>query len=225
MFRGHFDLTLMDAPGYTAEDFERARRKGEMDALLAKLPVVQRAETNNRLFDNLAGYVLYNLFQVGNCGWPYYLADEGPEAALTSICLLSTSDDTLSYTEDWGVDNTYSYMTIHDVPDSINTSNAGKIFIQNQATTYLIDKQSGGREGIYFRNRFTYIPGEATGSIRSIGIYYSSNGSQGRAGSYYRAAGRIGRVRLKDPGGNPITLSKGSGQVLMVEYTMYLVSY
>jgi hypothetical protein len=81
----------------------------------------------------------------------------------------------------------------------------------------------GGKEEIYFKSRFLYLPSQGiSNNIRSIGVYgaeYASN--------QYNNEERylVARVRLKDPDtGLPVILIKNFNQVLVIEYTVFFVS-
>lgn len=220
MIEGRFNVSLMGARGLRDEDFWEAKRDGTIMRLLEKLPVEQRCpNVKNRIMDNMAGFLLQRIFTIGNCGWPYYIGDYGPEAALACINL-TTHDSEPTYTETWGEHD--GSVTINN--DSGAATNGAKRFEEDEVTPWEIWAATDGRDAIFFRNRMLYLPSEGVSSdIRSIGIYFCSDGDS--IGGYYRALGRIGRVRLKDSGGNPIILNKTASQVLLVEYTFALVSF
>lgn len=225
--QGHFDLVKYGTRGLKAEDFDQAIKDRCLDELLAEMPEHQRASTDNRIFDNMAGYVLQRLFQVGNCGWPYNETDN--EAALAGMAFLTTDADTTSYTEDWGGHNYYpesNYETI--VYESIGSSGCGKLFINDSIYGYTIAKVSGVREAIYYKDRFFFNTYEAlTGSgtyIRSVGIHYKERATD-HWKNYYDALARIGRCRLKNSRGETVSIHKTNYEVLQLEYTFSLVSF
>jgi len=222
--QGRFDISLIGARGLKDHDFDQAVREGRIDELLKELPVERHfANQRNRIMDNMAGYMLDNLFSLGNCGFPYYYRSTGaPEAALANVCLLTT-DGEPTYTEDWGLVNSNSYKTIHTSFESANTSSGGKRFEEDQISAWEIWADSVGREAVHFRNRFLYTPTQGvSSSIRSVGIHYRENGDG--TDSYSEARARIGRVRIKDAGGVPVILNKLITQVLLIEYTFTLVA-
>lgn len=229
MFEGHFTGKLINAKGLRDEDFSKAIREKRLDALLASLPVDQVVRCHNRIFDNMAGYILSKLFQTGNPGWPYYVTDEGPPAALAFVCLLNITSETTDYKEDWGVQCYYNYDEtdgISNVGDSVGGAGnySAKRFEEDQITAWEIAKDTSGRESIYFRNRLLWLPSHAvSSSINSLGIFFCSDGDDDNLG-YYACIGRIGRVRFRDNAGTPVTLNKTSNQVFLVEYTFSLVS-
>lgn len=231
MFTGHFDVQKMMACGLTDADFTRAIKEGRIKELLKKLPVVQRCSGSNRIFDNMAGYILHRKLSLPACAGPFYRTENNPPAALTWILLANTDGDTTSYTEDsdnwdgWGYNR-----NMNTGVNSVNTSSAAKRFEEDQIYGWTIGKDldSNGRESIYFRNAFLYLPTEGYTSggydIRSIGIYYASDGDSAPALDYYTSTALIGRVRLKDSAGNKIAVTKNTSEVLFVEYTFQLVS-
>lgn len=227
--QGHFDLVKYGTRGLKAEDFDQAIKDRCLDELLAELPEHQSAHTDNRIFDNMAGYVLQRLFQVGTCAWPYTETDN--EAALAGLAFLTTDSDTTSYTEDWGIHNTYNPGENNfDVRayESIGTSACGKLFINESIYGYTIAKVAGVREQIYYKDRFFFNTYEAlTGSgtyIRSVGIFYKERATD-RWSNYYDAQARIGRCRLKNSRGETVSIHKTNYEVLQLEYTFSLVSF
>jgi hypothetical protein len=78
-----------------------------------------------------------------------------------------------------------------------------------------------GREAVYMKSKWLYLPGEATSSvIRSVRVFQLEYLPDRANGAFPK--GRIGRVRIKDSGGNPVTVSKGATKSLLVEYTFTL---
>lgn len=217
---GKFNVDLLNARGFCDADFEAARREGVIKQLLSELPLEQRCPANkNRIMDNMAGYQLDFLFSMPACSDTFNLGGSAA-AALAFICLL-TYDSEPTYTEVWSWETSGTNM--HNVTGTAATGSAAKRFEEDQITPWEIWADTSGREAVYFRNRFLYTPSEGVSSdIRSIGIYHSENGDS--TGGYYISQARVGRVRLKDAGGNPIILNKTGNQVLLVEYTFALIS-
>ena len=61
---GRFEIQKLTSGDLTDEDFRRAYREGRIEALLKQLPVTARVRGHNRVFDNMAGYLLYWLFSM-----------------------------------------------------------------------------------------------------------------------------------------------------------------
>ena len=209
--RGHFDVTLLDSGGYSDEQFKRAIEEKRIDQLLAVLKVEQKLSRRNLIMDNVAGMV----FQYSFSG-PAIVADYGSygDNWLNNISLL-TKDEDPTYTEDnqW-------YGGAENGGDNIGASGSTKRFVVDTVDPHQLAVLSGGREGIYFRSRWLFLPAQGvSNNIRSIGICwcrYASNLTT----SIDR--GRIGRVRLKDDQGRNVILNKTSRQVLLVEYELTL---
>lgn len=218
--QGRFDVTLLDAAGKDDAFFQEAIRAQKINSVLKGLePRVKCHGVQNRIFDNMAGYVLNKLFSLGNCAYPYYDTSNGPQAALAFICLMSTDSDTSSYTEDW----THGDIAAYAVTDSVGNT-AAKRFEEDQIAPWEIWSGLDGRDSVHFRNRWLYTPGQATSStIKSVGIFFRSDADD-LSNYYRRRTGRLGRVRLKDDAGYPITLNKTAEQVLLIEYTFVLAS-
>jgi hypothetical protein len=101
----------------------------------------------------------------------------------------------------------------------VNTGNAGKRFVAHDMEV-LVDVEPNGREGIFMRERWLYLPSQVVSNeIRCVGVFWCENITDGND-----ERGRIGRVRMKDAGGNPVTLNKSSSQTLLIQYTFTLVS-
>jgi hypothetical protein len=215
--QGHFELTLLDAAGYTEQDFQRARKKGHLDALLARLVVDQKCEARNKILHGLVA----NLFQSAGFGGgditnPYDHATT--HAALGFICLLTTTSEP-TYT-----DTTNQSISIHNVTGTVESTTAGRRFLSDQIVDHSIYKSSDAREAIHFRSKWLYAPGQATSSnINSVGVYFRQQAQSNPPDGY--ANGITARVRIKDSGGNPVTLNKTATKVLLVEYVFTLVSH
>lgn len=221
MTEGRFDVSLLNARGLKDEDFWEAQRDGNISALLDKLPVdLHCPAVKNRIMDNMAGFFLNKLFSLGNCAWPYYYETYGVGTALNGICLLTT-DSEPTYTEDWGERDPSTHIS--RMIDTANSTLGAKRFDQDQVSPWEVWADTTGRDAVYFRNRVLYTPSQGISSdIRSVGIAFNDEGTS--YGGYNRAIAKIGRVRLKDAGGNPIIINKTASQVLLIEYTFALVS-
>lgn len=209
--QGHFDVTLLDSGGYSDKQFQRAIDEGRIDQLLKVLKVEQKLSRNNLMFDHVAVCVLDHCFSGPNAPHDMYYSPNW----LNNIMLLTVDSDP-TYTE---TNAEYTY------PNSMSgaaSSNSAKRFITDQIDTHQLAVLSGGREGIYFRSRWLYLPSQAvSNNIRSLGAYwcrYDDNLSS----SIQRT--RISRVRLKDDQGRNVILNKTSRQVLLVEYEVTLFS-
>jgi len=218
MITGHFDLTLKGAGGLGDEGFREAMRQGRLSQLLDGLPTQAEYHTDNLIFDMMVGYQGLRVFQAPVVGRTD-LINSDSSAYFASICLLSTDADPAYYGEwDW---SNWQSCNIHGVSDSVNTSTAGKRFEEDASEAADIRSDPGGREAIWYRERWLYLTSESNSSnIRSVGII--ANPDATNAGSTYHF--RVGRVRIKDSGGNPIIINKSSSQVLLVEYKTIFVS-
>lgn len=222
MFKGHFDLQLMGAGGLSDADFDAATRERRIMDLLVTLPVHEKVGTDNRIFHRMSSYIFNHLFQGGDITDPFDYGGSNA-AALAFVSLVSTDGEPPYDGEDWWRYNNYGYDNIQSVPDNVG-GNPSKRFEEDQITPWEVWEDTSGRESIHFRNRWLYLPSEANSStIRSLGIYFASDGDDTYRG-YSDGFAKIGRVRLKDSGGNPVTLSKNVNQVLLIEYTFSLVS-
>lgn len=222
MFQGHFDLHLKDCRGLTDADFDRAIKEGCIDDVLKDLPLERTVKTDNMIFSWLAAHLFSRLFQGGDVTNPWDYGDSN--AAYFAFILLMNSDSEPSYTEQWWRWDSYYQQYMAEQDGTVDASSAAKRFEEDQISDWIIWQDTDGREAIHFRNRWLYTPSQAISSdIRSLGIYAHTDGDDTWR-DYYHFMARSGRVRLKDTGGNPIILSKNTNQVLLVEYTITMVS-
>lgn len=218
--QGVFDVSLLNAGGLNDAAFQRAIREGTVDRLLSKLKVEKECRgVHNRIFDNNAGIYLDALFSLGACATYYNNLIGG---ALSFIMLANWTSEPTSYTETWTGVNSYTYEHIHDAAGTVNTGSASKRFDEDQLSPWEVWSDTD-REVVHFRNRWLWSTSQGNASnISSVGIFHHSDPDG--TGSYGTAKSRIGRVRLKDGAGNPVTLNKTSNHVLLMQYTFSLMT-
>jgi hypothetical protein len=216
---GRWDCKLFDSGRLTDRDFEHAIRERVIVDLLGDLPLVQKCHGKNLVGDQFPPFSFYN--HMSGAGGGEWEVDGGTFLAYMALMNLDTE---VSYTE--GQNGSYWHASGNvrlDYSYRTPTDGTGmKRFEEDQIEQWTIWSDAGGREAINFRNRWLFLPTQAVASdIKSIGIFYSDNPTSfGDAFEY----ASIGRIRLKDSGGNPITINKTSHQVFLVEYTFRLVS-
>ncbi len=218
--QGYFDVRVKDLCGLRDEDLLRlmtpqGKATPKLSRLLDQLPTRQHAFGKNLVNDNFAGFTHAHVLSGGDISDPYDFGGTA-NAALGTICL-TTNDAEPTYTE-----SSYtSYTSPSNVPNSVNTSNAGKRFIEDQIETHLIQVDSGGRESILFRSRWMYLAAEAVSSnIRSLDVLFCEDADHTTSAR----RGIIARIRFKNSGGSPIIITKSSAQVLLIEYQFTLVT-
>lgn len=209
--RGRFDIYLQDACGLKDEDFALAQREGRLDSLLTELPVDQELHIDNVVMQMM----VISLFRKCFTGMPNGAVPMERYNYIQLHHILLSYDPSEPAFTDW-----YSvYCTIHNGPYSVESSTAGKRFLGHDLENYQgVDPT--GREGTFTRHRFLYLPSQAiSNQIRSVSVWWSE---------YLQDAnedrGIVARVRLKDSGGQPVTLNKSSAQSLLIQYTFGLVS-
>jgi len=222
---GVVEVKKYDSGGFSDEHFEKTIKDGTFGQLLKGLELKQEIVCKNRIFDNVAGYLLDFLFGLGNCAYPYYDAPSS-HSMLTYINLSTLDTDTTTYTEDWYSDwNT----TNNGVAGSASTSSASKFFIR-EATDGAYNtsiKSDVRRESIIFRSSFVYLSRECiSDNINGFCIlFHNDTDSYNHTASSYNKRGRIGRVRFKDDDGNNVTLTKNSEEIITFDYIFTLVSF
>jgi hypothetical protein len=221
--QGFVEIEKLHAGDLKDEDFRRAKQEGRLHALLDSLPLVQKVSCHNRVFDNMAGYLLDKLFSLPNCGANYYYTDYGPPAALSFIFFLTTDADTDDYEENNG-DGYSSPWHPDDACVAVDsyTLNGMARFVEDEIDPFQVWTDPD-REAIHFKDTWLYLPEKMVHSnIRSLGIFFQSD-ADNLTGAY-RYMGRIARVRFKDAAGNKVTLTKSNKEVLRVSYQFTLVA-
>lgn len=211
--RGHFELELKNSGTLRDEDFISIPRE-EMNSLLNSLRTVQRVKGWNQCNDMLAGSLLDTVMSGSDVDFPYNSWSIGL-GGLASINV-EDRDAEITYTE-------YIQQTcyINDVGYPVGTGNSGKRFIEDAIETYKIDIHQNYREEIWFRSRWLYLPSQiVTNNIKSICYAYGGNADSLGYNNY----ATYGRFRLKDDNGVPVTITKSSSQVLLVQMKLKFVT-
>jgi hypothetical protein len=216
---GQFDIALLDARPYKDEDFEAAIREGRINELLESLPKDLELSTKNAI----SHYVVPYLFQMlmsgpAGPGVPFTIDNSGGFQVMTLLDLATEPSFTETFTQ-------YLNWYTASVASSTNaTGGTAKRPMVDQVESYLLAKDTQGREAIFCRNRWLFLPSEGvSSSIRSIGIYGNDKNNDNVINDYVNV-GRCARVRFKDSGGNPVTINKLNTQAMVVDYTITLVS-
>jgi hypothetical protein len=208
---GCFNICVQDAGGLTDEDFLKAKKEGCLDELLAGLPVDQEAQAEN----TATHMIVIAHFRKHLTGFPNgaYPMDRVNTSILHHITLLNWASE--PYFAYW---MSY-YGTIHNPSGSVNTGNAGKRFYAHAIETYS-EKDPTGREGVFVRSRWLYLPSQAVSNqIRAIGVYWGEYVNDNNEDK-----GMVAWARMKDAGGFPLTLDKSASQTLLIQYTFSWVA-
>jgi len=215
--QGHFDLALLNTPGLTRELIEAVRREGGHPAVERYL----REQTKE------GEWKTDNLVLKTAPSWFYYQAISGPSrygnwaggsfGSMAYVVLATTASEP-SYTGDV---YTVGYTNAASLPDGSGISAPRyKKFINDCIVPQEIKIDPSGREAIYGKFKWLYLPGEATNSLIRSATIYGASTSNPDSSEFTRWA----RVRIKDSGGNPVTIVKGATKSLLVEYTFTLPS-
>lgn len=224
--QGHFDLALLDTPGLTQEAIEAVRREGgdpNVEALLRSFKKEDEWHTDNLIYQTTPSYLYFWAFSMTSAYGSMNLNSYGGSNGLGFINLSSTGAEPTYNGELYSV-----YTSWLSVQDSVGSGSSKHFFTAAYGSTGPIVAPDiavdpNGREAVYMKTKWLYLPGEATSSvIRSIGVYFGDGLYDYANTSYVKT--RIGRVRIKDSGGNPVTISKASTKSLLVEYTFTLPS-
>jgi hypothetical protein len=212
--QGTFELTHRDARGLRDADFRAALRRGEADALLRGLPLLGGYRARNLVFDNFAAFLFSQLMGGPDVTDPFDLG--GTAAAALGIVTLMTTASEPTYEEL----ATGYYETMYTQAET--AGGGGKRFVEDVIETTRIAVAGDGRESVECRSRWLFLPSEGVSSdIRSVGIHFAAD-ADSVAGYVSRA--RICRVRIKDAAGRAVIINKTASQVLLIEYTLKLVT-
>lgn len=211
--RGHFEVELRNSGKLRDEDFLLTPR-GELNSLLSSLDVVKRVEGWNQCNDMLCASLFKGVMSGANIDYPFNNFVIG-NSAIGNINV-EDRDPEITYTE-WVQAST----DIHNIGYPVGTGNSGKRFIEDDIVSHAIEAYQNSREEVWFRSRWLYLPSQIVcGNIKSIGYFFAYDGDQSSSTS----RGTYGRFRLKDSNGTPITISKSSSQVLLVQMKLILVT-
>lgn len=210
--QGHFDLTMFNTPGLTRDLIEAVRREGGDPAVeghLRKCAKEGEWRADNLIFQPTPSILYYHSLT----GPSIYGAQPMSWGGLACIVLSITSSEPTYNGEVWYGLGASGMENLADGA-GIGTGR-GKRFVNDCIVTPDFKVDSASREAVYGKFKWLYLPGEATSSvIRSVTVY----GCSADPGGYAQFV-RTGRVRIKDSGGNPVTISKLATKSLLVEYT------
>lgn len=214
--RGRMIGKLVEAGNYGDEAFIQAEREGRLDEFIAGLPVVQNIDCKNLVLDNFVGMVFQFMLGAGSTGF----AVEGTYDY--SLFSLHTNTGEPTYTEYSGS----AYYAggadgLGNQPTNPQYAYKWCLYNVGEPPRMVSDIDGEGRNSITMVNRFLFLPSQGPmAGIRSCGLWWSSNGLN--TGNHHY--GLVTRIRLKDSGGNPITLDKSTSQALLMDYRLTLIS-
>jgi hypothetical protein len=222
MFCGHFDFYLHDTGKLPDAAFVAAGKHGQLRQLLTEHPLVGEWHGRNMLFDNAVANIFYRLFGGGSPPEGWDCGDSGAILAFINMSGSGTSGEP-SYQDASTCWTGYGPISIHAVTDTVDSSGGSKRFVEDQIESYQCAKDPNGREAIFFRNRWLWLPSQAVGNIYSAAVWVNMDGDS-TGTPYSDVLGRSARVRLKDSAGNPIIINKLSTQALLIDYALTLYS-
>lgn len=221
--QGHFDLTMLHTPGLTRELIEAVRREGgdpAVDKYIRSFQQDAEWHGNNLVFQSHPSYLFYQAMSATSM---YYSTGYSITINAFYWVALTSSSTEPAYTT-VGTEHIYTAnMAPTSIPNLLGGSGGLKTFNQT-----IVDREvksdAAGREAIYAKFKWLYLPGECTSDqIKSIDIFYIARYEDPY---YYSGVGhaRVARIRIKDSGGNPVTINKLATKSLLIEYTHTLVS-
>lgn len=213
--QGHFEATVIDDLGLGDAPFLEAIKNQDIDGLLKRHPIVAKASTPNQVFQPIVQQILSAIFGIPTVG------TTGNGASIVVLSELSTEP---AYTDFSGTSYTdMDWLSGTGADDWSHPSSHHRRFWTDRSEPTLIWTDPD-REGYYYRDRFLWLPSHGVyTNIRSIMAYGNDNANQNNTVNNYQYW-RMSRTRLKDSGGNPITLQKSASQGFLVEYIIRLFS-
>ena len=222
--QGHFDIKMLHTPGLTRELIEAVRREGgdpKVEKYIKQFQQDAQWRGDNMVFQSHASYLYYHAMSATS---QYYSLQYVLTAcSFYFVCLTSASTEP-SYTSTTGNEHNYTTNIRPDNwPNLLGGTGGFKTFNQT-----IVDREvksdAAGREAIYAKYKWLFLPGECTSDqIKSIEIVYTARIEDPYIGGG-SGHGRVARIRIKDSGGNPVTINKSATKSLLIEYTHQLVS-
>ena len=218
---GYLTLIRKNSGKLTDEDFHRARREGVLDQLLASLDTDHiHGPQKNLVLACAAPFWFQLLFNAATVGVPLD-GYNGTNSALLGHMGFTTDDAEPTLTE-WSYEYTDRGISAQDYVTNGVATNCCKGFEEYQAEADEIKSDPGGRESIYYRERWLFAPSECISSNIRTFMVYGSPSAVDYTG--WKPRLRMSRIRLKDANGLPVIYSKTANQILLAEYKFVLAS-
>lgn len=224
MFSGRAKAQVIDVARRLDEvhNLEARRDYPALLRLAAECPITQEAECPNTLFHGMAGWLFWQCFS----GMPATYGYRQYGGSFIQQWYLHTYSIEPGWLDDWA-NSYYRFLTsgTYD-PPYYATAYHHKVSSQEIETHRVYSESlTTGKRAIYRTFKFLWLTAEANSpNIRGMAFgafqdynYYNDGNREGN----WRASGR---VNFKDSSGNPITLLKDSSKLLLLEYTMRLMS-
>jgi hypothetical protein len=214
MIQGHAKAQLFNAEGLGDAPFLEAMRQKRLNEFLKTLPRELCVESDNLIMDMFAAILFRNVWHgQGVPDLANYWNDGVMGGGGISGVYLSTQSSEPSVDEP-PAGTAYGGFSANG--NACDSTYSGKEFFEGDSEKHQMIVNPDGRESIIFLSRFLWLPSEGNlSTIRSLTIHWSSDADNNLAAT---RQGKIGRVRFKDGGGNPVTFDKSSTQALLVEY-------
>jgi len=200
---------MLETPGLTLELVDAWKKMG-LDPIkeLQRYEEVGKWSTDNLIYGVTPSYLYYHAWS-GATPWGAFPTRN---CLLRWMVLTSTATEVSYMGEET---NQYNYSDPSTVPDIVS-SNAWLDFNSVLNAQWEIAVDADGREAVVGNFKFLFLPGIGTSSeIRSLTLWQHSSYS-------YQYRQRIGRVRVKDSNGVPVTLNKTAVRSLLVQYLVTL---
>lgn len=213
--QGRYRLQIKNAKGLSDEYFLQAIHDKRIDKVLDDLETEYTIKGRNLLNHWWFVVFAHNVIEHGFSNGPYYTYDNCN--AFNNICMTTKSTEPTH-------DETYTWSGGYDgAQDNIGDATAAKGFVNERAEDTLVEVDSDGRESMFHRTRWIFLPSESiSNNLRGFTINGARMSNQ-TIGTEFRY--QTGRILFKDPvSGNPVAVLKNLNQVLVLEYTLRLVS-
>jgi hypothetical protein len=219
--KGIFHAMVIDDLGKGDAPFLEALKNQDIDGLLDRHPVVAEAKSENQVYQTVVQWFMSQLFGLPEIGVMDGAVDGGLRYVTLSQKATEPAYDDYSGTFFWRDDAIAGDSA--EGPWALSSYLYAKRFINDvsESTRVWTDPD---REGYYYRDRFLWLPSHGVftdiRSIYALGSREPNWTPSTSSNDHFYAS----RTRLKDSGGNPITLQKSASQGFLVEYVIKLFS-
>jgi hypothetical protein len=217
--KGHYNVKLLSAGGFSDEDFHAAIKNGTIDDMLDSLDVLEEYDHDNQLLHLLSGSLFYRIFNAPAPSSGHVVSDGN---MLHYVCLCTDTEEPTYSISEWWNDLIYGGGVIAPNGNSADTDVKRP---SSAARTHqvVVEPNASGLRAVYDVQRWLWTPSQGnSSSIRTLKLCATNDNTD--VWYYLDEVINMSQTRLKDSNGNPVTLTKTSSEVLLVQWTLTMKS-